>query len=86
MFVHTVQTLQDNVTVMDSVKLILVLFFLTSLVLVSDARFAGYEVCYYGCQAAWMACVAAAGVTQLEACSVHGACLAACAALAPGPV
>ena len=87
---------------MDSVKLILVLVSLMSLVLVSDAGLAGlavYGVCQTGCNAAWVACVAAAGGTAgvttgglavpaaILACNVaQGACMAACAALALSPV
>jgi hypothetical protein len=58
-----------------------------------------YGVCQTGCNAAWVACVAAAGGTAgvataglavpaaVAACSVaQGACMAACAAMALSPV
>ena len=58
-----------------------------------------YGVCQTGCNAAWVACVAAAGGTAgvttagiavpaaVAACSVfQGACMTACAAMALSPV
>ena len=81
-----------------------VLILILVLVVIGVARggivgLAVYGVCQTGCNAAWVACVAAAGGTAgvatagvavpaaVAACSVgQGACMAACAAMVLTPV
>lgn len=87
---------------MDTVKVFLTMYLLTTMVLHAEAGLGGlalYGICQSACNVAWVACVAAAGGTAgvttgglavpaaVLACNAgQGLCMAGCAAMVLSPL